>query len=303
MAHEYDNAFRTMEMDCPKLLIPVVNEVFHTNYSMDDEVMVLPNEQMITTPEDEQQIRITDSNFMVIGNKKDRYHIECESNPKSKELQIRIFQYDSQIALENRHFKDGVLHVRLPKSAVLYLRHNEKTPENLQMVIEDSGQKIYRNIPVIKVQMYSIEEIFKKNLLFFLPFHIFVHEKELALYNKDEEKRKLLLNEYEVTVSRIEQLCKDGKISERDKHCIITSMREVLKLIAKNKRTVFKEVDKIMGGEVLQYEAKTIYNEGKSDGRIEGVNDVLTALVEAGEISEEVAKLHREKEKQRHEVK
>ena len=70
MEHAYDNAFRTMEMDCPRLLIPVVNEVFHENYPLDAKVEILPNEQMITTPSDEQIIRITDSNFVVIGNQK-----------------------------------------------------------------------------------------------------------------------------------------------------------------------------------------------------------------------------------------
>ena len=49
MAHEYDNAFRTMENDCPKLLIPLVNEVFKTNYSLDSPIELYPNEQLITS--------------------------------------------------------------------------------------------------------------------------------------------------------------------------------------------------------------------------------------------------------------
>ena len=91
MAHEYDNAFRTMEMDCPRLLIPVVNEIFHKNYALDEKIRILPNEQMITTPVDEQTIRITDSNFMIIGAEKVRYHIECESNPNGGRIIGTIF--------------------------------------------------------------------------------------------------------------------------------------------------------------------------------------------------------------------
>ena len=308
MAHEYDNAFRTMEMDCPKLLIPVVNEIFHTKYSLDEKVVILPNEQMITTPEDEQTIRITDSNFMIIGREKAKFHIECESNPKTGELTIRFFQYDTQIALDNRHWENGVLHVPLPKSAVLYLRQRKNTPESLKMVIEDGNQKIYRNIPVVKVQTYSVDEIFEKKLWFFLPFHIFVHEKRLSMYNKDESKRKILLKEYEDISRRLDDLCVTGEISELEKHCIITSMREVLSLIAKNQKKVLKEADEVMGGKVLEYEAKTIYRDGMKEGIVagklegekegiqkgikegikEGIEQVATRLLQRGESVEQV---------------
>ena len=36
------------------------------------------------------------------------------------------------------------------------------------------------DILAIKVQQYSLDELFEKKLLFFLPFFIFNHEKELA---------------------------------------------------------------------------------------------------------------------------
>ena len=108
MAHEYDNAFRTMENDCPKLLIPLVNEVFKTNYSLESPIELYPNEQMITSPEDKQMIRITDSNFVIIGSSEDRYHIECESNPDSNELQVRIYQYDMQVALYGHTFIEDI---------------------------------------------------------------------------------------------------------------------------------------------------------------------------------------------------
>lgn len=270
MDHAYDNAFRTMEMDCPKLLIPVVNEVFHTNYPSDSEIQLFPSEQMITSPEDDQMVRITDSNFMIIGPTKDRYHIECESNPQNDELQVRIFQYDMQIALYGRSFIEGTMHVHLPKTAILYLRHNANTPDELQLIIHDGASKIIRNIPVVKVQRYSINEIFEKNLLLFLPFHVFVHEKELSVYNRDKEKRMILIHEYEDIIGRLNDMNQIGELSSLEKYCIITSMRGVLSRIAKKEQTVIKEANKVMGGEILQYEAKTIYNNGKNDGRIEG---------------------------------
>ena len=69
---------------------------------------------------------------MLIENSLERYHIECESNPKDKEIVIRMYQYDVQVELQNRYYSKGVLHVRLPRSAVLYLRHGAKTPNELK---------------------------------------------------------------------------------------------------------------------------------------------------------------------------
>ena len=274
MTHKYDNAFRTMEMDCPKLLIPLVNEIFNTSYPLDSGVELYPNEQMITSPDDKQMIRITDSNFLIIGSSKDRYHIECESNPKNDELQIRIFQYDMQVALYGRTFVDGIMHVDFPKSAILYLRHNFNTPDTLQIYIHEGQNKLVRTIPVIKVQQYSLDEIFEKRLLILLPFHIFLHEKELSLYNEDNHKRKELIHEYEDIIGKLNDLNQIGEISSLEKYCIITSMRNVLSLIAKKYKKVIKEADKVMGGEILEYEAKTIYrnglNAGISQGKLEG---------------------------------
>lgn len=130
--------------------------------------------------------------------------------------------------------------------------------------------------------------MFEKRLWFFLPFHIFVHEKQLSMYNKDESKRKILLKEYEDISSRLDDLCVTGEISELEKHCIITSMREVLSLIAKNQKKVLKEADEVMGGKVLEYEAKTIYRDGLKEGIKEGIEQVAIRLLQRGESVEQV---------------
>ena len=71
-----------------------------------------------------------------------------------------------------------------------------------------------------------------------MPFHIFVHEKELSVYNKDREKRKILIDEYQYIVERLEKLYKMEEIGEIEFQCIVTSMREVLRLLAKNYKQI-----------------------------------------------------------------
>lgn len=40
----YDDVFRTLLVDCSELIIPVVNEVFHTDYVGDENIILYENE-------------------------------------------------------------------------------------------------------------------------------------------------------------------------------------------------------------------------------------------------------------------
>ena len=90
------------------------------------------------------------------------------------------------------------------------------------------------------------------------------------MYNRDEDKLRELIHEYEYIVGKLSDLNQVGEITSLEKYCIITSMRSVLGLIAKKHQTVVKEADKVMGGEILEYEAKTIYRSGLKKGKLEG---------------------------------
>lgn len=53
----------------------------------------------------------------------------------------------------------------------------------------------------------------------------------------------------------------------------VSDQTKVLDNIARNYENVKEEVKKIVGGEILEHEGKTIYNEGKEEGHIEGKAD------------------------------
>lgn len=88
----FDDVFRTMLEKMPELIVPVINEIFGTEYPMDIPLEQLRNEHQTRSGE-----RITDSYFR-IGNK--GYHIECQSTDDS-EMVIRMVEYDFAISLEN----------------------------------------------------------------------------------------------------------------------------------------------------------------------------------------------------------
>ena len=64
---------------------------------------------------------------------------------------------------------------------------------------------------------------------------------------------------------RLEELRNAGEIDERTRHTIIDLSNKVLENIAQKYDNVKKGVHDIMGGQVLEYETKTIWNGGKQE--------------------------------------
>ena len=124
-------------------------------------------------------------------------------------------------------------------------------------------------IPVLKAQRYSPEEIFSKGLLFLIPFHIFSHESRFAEYERDEGLMRRLLSEYEGIKDRLGELAESGRLTEYVKRTIEEMSGKVLEHIARKHDRVREGVRSVMGGKVLEYEAKTILNEGIVLGRTE----------------------------------
>ena len=165
--------------------------------------------------------------------------------------------------------------VTLPHSAALFLRCRQTTPDKMGIRIITPGGSVSYEIPVMKLQCYTLEEIFEKELLFLIPFYIFSHESRFMEYNKDTTKMEPLLKEYERIKNHLEELLNTGKITEYTK-CTITDMsNKVLEHIAEKYENVKKGVSSVMGGKVLEYEAKTIRNEGIKEGRLEMLFDLV----------------------------
>ena len=163
--------------------------------------------------------------------------------------------------------------VSFPHSAVMALRHTRKTPDTMHIRVVTPGGEAGYDVPVIKVQQYSLEEIFRRKLLFFLPFYIFSHEKLLPEYESDEAKLRNLTDEYRHILSKLDELQETGGIDAFIKNAICATITHVLALIAENYQKVREGVEHIMRGKIIDYEAKTIRNEGISIGIDRGRNE------------------------------
>lgn len=276
----YDDVFRTLLNDCSSLIIPVINEIFKEDYSGNEKIVFSANEHFLNRQDGNEEERITDTSFKILGKKTKKYHLECQSSADDSML-VRIFEYDTQIALDEGEIKNNVLTVTFPHSAVLFLRCNASAPDKMKVKMIMPGGYFVYDIPVMKSQKYTIEEIFEKNLLFLIPFYIFSHEKQFDKYEQDKKKLEILKQKYGQIKNRLESLQNQGIITEYSRCTIIDMSNKVLEHIAKKYESVRKGVKSVMGGKVLEYEAKTIRNEGWNEGLLIGREEgrILTVRI------------------------
>ncbi len=268
----YDDVFHTLLIDCSELVIPLINEVFGTHYTGSEKITFSPNEHYLKRQGGKENERITDSSFRIEdpdGKGSRKYHMECQSRPDNSML-VRFYEYDTLIALDGGELKDNVLTVTFPCSALLLLRHRASSPDRLKIRMITPGGTVEYDIHVIKSQTYTLEEIFEKNLLLLIPFYIFTHEKRFRKYKEGSAGLAALQTEYAQIRERLEELTARGAISEYTK-CTITDMsKKVLENIAMKHDSVREGVENVMGGKVLEYEAKTILKRGIAQGEKRG---------------------------------
>lgn len=245
----FDDVFRTMVEKMPYLAVPLINEVFDTSYPKNVEITQLRNEH-----QQEKGEVITDC-CLKIGGK--LYHIECQSMDDTT-MAIRMIEYDFAIAIENVQKEGRRYRMELPRSCVLYLRSGSNTPDFLEVeiVLYDESVLLYR-VPTIKLETYTKDKIFEKDLLMLLPFYIMRYEKDIHEISENPRLFQQLLNEYEEIRRNLEdELSKAGKSKwYMDLNKLIIKISDY---ICQNEEKVRKGVGDIMGGKVLELESERL---------------------------------------------
>lgn len=160
----------------------------------------------------------------------------------------------------------------------------------MKYVIVTPGGTVKYDIPLMKVQNYTLDDIFEKRLLLLIPFYIFSHEKNFPEYNSNEQKLAKLKSEYRYILERLDELEQQGVIGAFDKRTIIELSSDVVKEIAQKYENVQKGVGDIMGGALIETEARIILNQGKSEGISETKKKTALRMLKIGKLTiEEIA--------------
>ena len=150
-------------------------------------------------------------------------------------------------------------------------RSNPNTPDELKICIRAARKELKYGIPILKVKNYTLEDIFERRLLMLIPFYIFRYEKELSQIDSDEERLEKLRREYERVAEMLDQECKNGRMRSVTGGALCELSRTVVEKLASKYKNVEKEVAEVMGGKVLSYRSKELYQEALAKGIEQGI--------------------------------
>ena len=263
----FDDVFRTIAQKMPQLLIPLINEVFHTNYSEDTDFEQLRNEHY------EKYGKIITDSIIRIG--PHLYHIECQSK-RDADMVIRMFEYDISIALEHTSKAEDIWEIEFPQSCVLYVRNHHHLPEYHTAIVKFAdGQQVTYQVPIIHAQKYTVNALFEKQLLILLPYHILRYEYFLKSNKTNEKKVEQLLEDYR----KINQLLMETAEKEKKSGLyqnMICVIQEIADYIIPKDSEVRKGIGDIMGGNILTLPSDYI-EEGRKEGRL---NEIFSSVQE-----------------------
>lgn len=247
--------------------------MFSERYDTKDTVTLYQNEHFLP---DEGE-RISDSNFSIGADRSKRYNIECQSN-RDGSIVIRLFEYGAQVAQENAESEDGQTTFRFPNSGVLYLRSSrEESREHLIRIVTPSGELVYK-IPLLRIRDYTIDAIFEKKLWFLIPFYFFNYR--MSCLEQSEAEREDMIQAYHDIFARLGDLVRKGELTEYERQSIRSMCGRVAQALAGKYEKVREGVEAVMGGKVLEYEAKDILREGIKTGEERGKEEgSLASLV------------------------
>lgn len=162
-----------------------------------------------------------------------------------------------------------------------------ETPDYLTVKVHAPvGDALEYEAPIMKLKDYDSEKIISKKLYFLIPFYLFNFESE---FDKIETGKQEFIDSfnrrYREIYDKLRESLESGEIDAITHHSIIMMSEKVIKTLASNKKIVKEEAEKIMGGQVLEYETKTLVREGIKIGE-ENINTLNAWLKEQGRVDD-----------------
>ena len=265
----YDSVFWTGVVKMTRYCIPLVNEAFGEHFTDQATVTLRPMKQVTRKPDAALVHGEVDSLATLSETPVTRdYHFEMEAWGKNG-IAIRIVEYAAGSAYDSAVLTEHGAKMVIPYSAAIVLRSSESLPDKLIIEIEYPGGKASYEVPVLKMEDYSIEELFEKRLLLLVPFFGFAFEGKFAdMETGGIDELKDALDEIN---ARLTGMVESGEIDESQKNHLIDWTKRVLQKLTIKYRNVSKEVDEIMGGYILHTRTDDILDAGRAEGRAEGI--------------------------------
>lgn len=169
----WDEIFKAIVDTLPRQLFPLFREVFGKEYPPGTPIRLLATEHSTYTnnPDKSPSSNLMDIALLVADI--DYYHLECQMH-NDTQMVLRMISYDLHFSLQHTVSPDSSAEevtIRFPRSVVIYPDQNNALPDSLRcrILFPDLSEYIYQ-VPTIKIQPYTLEQIRQKHLYLFLPY-------------------------------------------------------------------------------------------------------------------------------------
>ena len=216
----WDEIMKALVYTMPEQLFPLIEEVYGITYPKGTSVQFLSTEQPVFPNNTEEAFisQFMDLSVLIAGT--DYYHIECQMK-NDHQMVIRMLSYDLHFAMQHCEAEQdatGEMILRFPRSVVLYPEKNGKIPDRLRcrIIFQDDSEHTYQ-VPTVKMQDYSMEEIQKKHLILFLPYVLLRLRPQLESRNRiNKEELTSLVNSVIVILNEEVQLENITELQQKD---------------------------------------------------------------------------------------
>ena len=251
-----------------KAMIGVINECFGKNYDPKEVIIERLDPNFIKENLDYEIIK-ADIVLKINGIK---YHIEFQTL-NDQTMEIRLFEYGFYLAKQDAVVEDGMMTIRIPSQAVIFIEENNNIRNQRMRIIFPNGEEMIYDVETVRFWEYSLPELREKKMYNLLPLIIFKHRKTLRnLVDKkpklEAEKQQLLADINQIS-SVVKSLIAYHELEGEDVHKIALAMANLTEYL--NSKYI---KDDYLNREVIQM-TKTLYDPlVKEEGIKEGVYKV-----------------------------
>lgn len=228
-----DEVLKSLFNVSKKVLIEMMNSLFHENYDIDSTEITFENNEFVT---DDYDI-IRGDLFLKISNDNKPYHYHIELQTKNdKTMVIRMFEYGFKKAKELSRCEDSSddeTIIYIPKQLVMFIEENRNIKDELKMkLVFPDGQIVNYKVPVLKCWEYDDKRFIEEKMYPLLPLQIFKLRYDMESIKRRSNGDKNKLNEAILNAKELAQivaneskfLYDEKKIDGEDLHKILLAI-------------------------------------------------------------------------------
>jgi len=170
---------------------------------------------------------------------------------------LRVFVYGYRAAYQHgKTVQSDLIELDFPKSVVVYLRSDEKTPKELTVRLKLPDWSVTEfKIPTRRLSEFSRDELIESSSLIFVPYYPMLFEGEPLKTSGGLEKLK---TEAIYIIDRIKEKTVNGEVSVKTAELLINSLEDILENVMIKSKINQKEVEEIMEAVQGKYNLKPL---------------------------------------------